>query len=286
MQRSFWTLLVVSFVVAPGLIAQERAQFMLSMADDKGQPVASFLPSDLEVFEDGKAAKVVKVEPRQSAMKVVLAIDNGRALNNVLVHVRAEAKSFLNTLPTNIEVALVTSAPVPRFVMKSTMDRAALLKAVDSISPDSAPARSIEAVQDVASSWKKAKGDLVLVLFGSTYSPEVVQRADFEEARNQLLAQRAVVHAVMLAPSDATEGEAQRILLQGITSATRGRFELIGAYQKLGVLTEIGKSLALTSVGGQFVITIERPAGATGKLGALSLSPGEGFQAGKIVRMQ
>ena len=288
--RSSWPGLVVAMallVATQHVRAQEQGQFILAMSDDKGVPVTSFAPSDLEVFEDGKPAKVVKVEPRpQSSLKVTLALDNGRQLGDVLVHVRAAAKEFVKTLPPGVEVTLMTTAPVPRTAVKATTNREALMKGIDAIAPDSTSGRSIEAIQDVARGWRKTQGDLVLVLLASTFTAELVKKADAEEAFNQLKMMRAVVHAVLFSPANAQEGEAQRILTEQVARETRGRFELIGSYLQLNVLSDIGNGLARTATGGQFVVTIQRPAGATGKIGALSLSPGNGLQAGKITRMQ
>jgi hypothetical protein len=287
MRRS-WACLAIAAVVTltSSVRAQQQAQFMLVMTDDKGDPVPGFKPSDLEVFEDGKPVKVVKVEPKTSALKVVLALDNGRPLTDISAQVRQAAKDFLKTLPANVEVALMTTAPVPRFVAKSTLNRDAVLKAVDVIAPDSAPGRTVEAIQDVAREWRKAQGDLVLVIFGSTFVAEPVNKADLDEAKALLKTERAVVHAVILAPSSNSEGDAQRGVAQVIASTTGGRFEAIGSHLQLNVLSEIAKSLGVVATGGQFIVTVERQPGATGRLGALSLSPADGFQAGKITRMQ
>ena len=65
-------------VAASLLYAQQQAQFLMPMYDEKGAPVATFSPSDLGIFEDGKPAKVLKVEPKIVPMRVILATP-GRA---------------------------------------------------------------------------------------------------------------------------------------------------------------------------------------------------------------
>ena len=55
----------VGVLVAASLLnAQQQAQFLMPMFDEKGAPVATFSPSDLAIFEDGKPVKVLKVEPK------------------------------------------------------------------------------------------------------------------------------------------------------------------------------------------------------------------------------
>ena len=83
----------------------------------------------------------------------------------------------------------------------------------------------------------------------------------------------------------ATEGDAQLEVGQIIASQTRGRFESIASYSQLGIIPEIAKEVAKTAGSGQFLITIERPAGATGPLGSLSMSPSGGLIPGRITRL-
>jgi hypothetical protein len=291
MRRSILGLVaaVILLVGPAGLRAQQQAQFLMPMFDDKGAPVKSFAPADLSVFEDGKPAKVVKVEPKVSPMNVTLALDNGRGMNDVLVHVKTAAKTFINTIPTGVDVALMTTAPQPRYVVKATKNKEQLLKSVDSIGPEqSAGARTIEGIRDVSDTWKKlpvGETTLVLVILGSTYSPEFVAKKDLEDAFSQVAAARGVVHSVIFKPSNATEGDAQLETAERFAQNTRGRFEAIGSYLQLTVLEDIAKDLAKAATGGQFLITIERPAGATGKLGSLSMSPSNGLDPGRITRL-
>ena len=284
---------VLGFVIGVSLLvaaaaphAQQQAQFLMPMLDENGAPVASFGPADLAIFEDGKPAKLLKVEPKDSAMRVILAIDNGRQMGDVLVHVRAAAKDFFAALPDGAEVALMTTAPQPRFTVKPTKDRAALLKGVDTIAPDSSAGRFIEALQYAGETWKKpAEYTSVLVILGSTYAPESVNKTHLEEGIAQLGAARATVHVVMFKPPIATEGDAQLEMGERIAQLSRGRFETIASYQQLGIIPDIGKEVAKSSSTRQFLVTIERPAGATGRLGPISMSPSGGLKPGRITRL-
>ena len=280
-----WSVMVV--VLAATLVhAQQTAQFLMPMFDATGASVETFAPADLEVFEDGKAAKVLKVEPRDAPVSVTLALDNGRMMGDVLVHVRAAAKEFFSTLPPGMEAALMTTAPVPRFAVRPTKNREDLLKAVDRIAPDSSGGRAIESIQDVAASWKKLSANItpIMVLLASTYSPELINETHFKEGLTQVQSSRGIIHVVMFKPANANEGDAQLEVTQRYTRATRGRFEEIGSQLQLGILPEIGKELARTSAR-QFLITVQRPEGASGKLGPLSMSPAAGLTPGRVTRL-
>lgn len=274
--------------LAPALLAQERGQFVISMHDADGKPVATFGPKDLEVFENGQPAPIVKVEPYQSApLRVVLAIDNGDKMSDYLVHVRAAAKEFFAALPEGTEAALVTTAPQGQFFVKATTDRDALLRGVDNVTRTPGGGRFIESLGDVARNWKRQKGEYrsVLVSLGSTFAIESPNKRYVEESVNSLVELGATVHVVMFRPADATAGDHQFEVGQQVAGVTRGRFENIGAYQQLSVLAEIAKQLAAESSGGEFLVTVQRPEGATGRLGPLSYSPNTGMVPGRIKRL-
>jgi hypothetical protein len=275
-----------ALAAVPGLHAQQKAQILLPMFDAQGAPLATFNPADLEIFEDGKPLTIVAVEPRDSSMSVTLALDNGRMMADTLVHVRAAAKEFFLALPPGVDAALVTTAPQPRFVVRATTNREVLIKAVDRIAPDSGGGRTVEALQDVAASWKKLDANVrpVLVVLGSTYSPELVRKNHLEEALETTKASRATVHAVIIKPAGANEGDAQLETTELFSQATRGRHEVIGSYLQFSILTDIAKDIG-KNVSRQFLLTLERPAGAPPKLGALSLSPSNGIMPGRITRV-
>ena len=86
--RRFIPCFIAAVVLAAAVIhAQQTGQFLMPMFDATGASVATFAPADLEVFEDGKPAKVLKVEPRDAPVSVTLALDNGaeRKTNDVIL---------------------------------------------------------------------------------------------------------------------------------------------------------------------------------------------------------
>jgi hypothetical protein len=268
------------------LFGQAQGQFLIPVFDDSGASVASFGPDDLTIFEDGKEAKILKVEPKDQPVRVTLAIDNGRAMGDSLVHLRAAAQEFIKALPASSEVSLMTTAPVPRFSVKLNKDRAALLKAVDHIAPDGSPGRFIEAIQDVAREWSRQPGEYtpILVIVGSTYAAEFINQRNAEEAVERLMKARAVVHVVMVKPAAATEGDAQEAIGQRVARDTRGRYEAIGSHLQYPILTEFAGEVTKSS-GRQFLVTLQRPEGASGRLGNLSMSPRKGLKTGRITRI-
>jgi hypothetical protein len=278
---------LLAMLAVPDLRAQQQAQILLAMTDASGAAVATFAPEDLVVFEDGKPAKVLTVEPVEWPLRVTLSLDNGRAMADTLVHIRAAAKDFVAALPEGTEISLVTTAPVPRFLVRRGKDREKLADAIDGIAPDSGPGRFVEGLQDVFKSWmdQPSESAFVLVTLGSTFSLESVNAGHLKEAFTRLNSTRGTVHVVLFKPANATEGEAQIEFGQRAARESRGRFEEIGSHLQLSILADLGKTVAATDAGRQFRVTLQRPEGATGRLGLLSMSPASGLKPGRITRL-
>jgi hypothetical protein len=287
-------ILCVSALLLP-LSAQQTGAFLVALTTSDGQPLPSISPADLAVQEAGQPAKVVKIEPKSFPVRITLALENSRGLADALPQLRAGAKGFVTALPAGVEVTLVSTAPQPRVVVKSTTDKEAVIKAVDRLAPESTSGRFIEALTEQIDRWDKDKErglyTPILVIMGSTIGEEVVRDNWVKEAMGKLDKLAGVtVHALMYnAPitSTGSTGESQVRLAEEAVQRTRGRYELFSAPQRIAtLLPEIGADIAKTQVASQYLVTIERPAGATGRLGALSMSPPGGVKVGKITRVE
>jgi hypothetical protein len=280
---------VVALVVL-GLISavhgQEQAQILIPMLDNDGNSVETFGPGDLTVFENGKETKIVKIEPRDQPVRVTLALDNGRELGPNLAQLRQAAKEFFKALPESAEASLMTLAPQPRVAVRMTKDRNALITGVDRVVPDSGPGRFIEAVQDVARDWSREKGTVtpVLVIVGSSFASENLNKRYVEDARGQISKARGIVHVIMMKPASATAGEAQEMVGEQVARESRGRYELIGSHLQYSILTEMAGEIR-KAAGRQFLVTLQRPEGSSGPLGPLSMSPRDGLKPGRITRV-
>jgi len=68
-------------------------------------------------------------------MKLQLLLDNGEAITNYLPTFRDALRAFIGEVPDGVELSLVTYAPQPRFVVKSTLDHQQIIKGVDLVAP-------------------------------------------------------------------------------------------------------------------------------------------------------
>jgi hypothetical protein len=290
MRRTAFLLLLVGLAgLAIPLHAQVESQFLIPLSTPDGKR-AVIGPNDLAFAEDGKALKVLKVEPRDAPLHVTLALDNSRGLADNFVMVREGAKAFIDAMPPEVEVALVSTAPQGRIVVKSTTDHTALKKGVDAIAADAGAPRFIESFVDwsdrIDKDKDKNKFTPVLVILGSTFGEEMVRENDVKKAVDRLPVLNATVHVIMFNAKTNQGGssDAQIAVAENITSRTRGKLEQIGTYLRLApALSEMGTEVAKMQTGGQYLVTVERPAGSPkNRLGALGVTAPAGIIVGRI----
>ena len=91
---------------------------------------------------DDIECKVLKMEPVSKPMKLTLMIDNGPANSTALANLRTAVRNFIEAIPADVSMEILTIAPQPRWLEKMTTDHEKLLKAVDRLSPDTGPGSS------------------------------------------------------------------------------------------------------------------------------------------------
>lgn len=274
---------VLTCALGVGVAAQQQISLMASIVDNDGQPPASLTAEDLRIMEDGEEAKVTRVELIKRGVKVQILVDNGLGLGqDGLLHVRNGVTGLVKSIPDNIETTIVTTAPQPRFLVRGSTNRDALLQGAGRITPDTSPGRFIEALNEALQRVERDRGEFmhVIIMAATTAGERDTRTADMQQILSRTRAGQSTLHVALLDSGhlSSSDGIAQREVGQAVTSMTGGRFEFIAAASRLAtLLPEMGAQLAEThaSLGNQFRITVERPAGKRGDLGRLTLrAPG------------
>jgi hypothetical protein len=274
-------------VMASDSHAQNTLTFFASVVDEKGAPVATLAPEDLKIAENGAEGKIIKIEPIDWPVKVQILIDNGTGMESALVQIRNGVKGFVEALPDGVEMSLLTTAPQPRFIVRPTMDKQAVIQGADRITPDSAAARFVEALNEAAARIDKEKGNYfpVVVILGST----TADGSSFVERDVQRMLQRfseraATVHVIMLSTGAlsgrSVAGANQTAVGEAVTKATGGRYDNIAASTRVAtLLPEIGAQVVKSHArqSRQFRITFQRPNNASGPLGQVGAATRVGW---------
>jgi hypothetical protein len=265
-------------VTVTALHAQRQLTLLATVADPTGAEVVAITAEDVKFSENGVDGKTLAVEAVNTVPKVQILIDNGIGVGSASIgDLRNGVRSMIEALPPNIEVTLVTTAPQPRFLERATTDRARLIKAVDLLSPDTGAGRFAESLYEATDRIDKDKtGRFTIIAVGTTSGDTQVRDSDLQKTVDRVMQRGTTVHVVLLASSRgaASGGAVQEELGQLLANNSRGRFEKINSASRIvSLLPEIGAEVAKTAGGSsrQFRLTVERPNGASGDLGKLSL---------------
>jgi hypothetical protein len=274
--------LVLSASIA-ALHAQQQFQVILRLSNPTGDPVGTVTPATFRISEDGADAKVTKVDPVDWPLKLQILVDNGLGMGSEnLGHVRQSLKTLIEGLPPTAHVTIVTTAPQPRFLVRSTNDRKEQLAGIDRLAPDSSSGFFVASLGEALDRISRDKSEHfpVILTIGTTVGDAEVRERDKNLIAKRLEEQRStVVHVVIItSPGYSLGGGANQTDL-GIAAAKmlRGRYENINNTLALGTVLhgfadQITKTFSAAS--GSYRLIVQRPSGKSGQLGKVSIAAG------------
>jgi hypothetical protein len=269
------------------LLAQRQISLLATVTDPNGTEITAIEAKDVRITENGAAATILKVEPVNRVPKVQIILDNGIGMPPESIgDLRNGVRGLLEALPPDIEVQIVTTAPQPRFLERATTDRQKLLDAVNRLAPDTGAGRFVESLFEATQRIERDKeqdASYTIVTVGTSSGDANVRERDVQQTMERLAKYRTMVHVAILqqVARTASAGVIQGELGQAAAQQSGGRFENLAVANRLAtLLPEIGAQMSKTLGAGskQFRFTFERPGGASGDLGQLSMGV-----AGKIV---
>jgi hypothetical protein len=289
MRRGLLTLACFSLWVAlfaAGTYAQQQIQLYATIVDATGKAVTALTPEDVRVMENGVEAKIVKIEPMEWSTKVQILVDNGNGIGSGnLSLLRTGVRGLIESLPPGLEITLVTTSPQPRFVVRATTDRDAVLAGVDKLAPDSNAGRFVESLNEALQRFERDKSDFfgVIVSLGSTFGDNRVLDRDVNQIFERAQKKPTTVHVVIVSAGSQSSsgGVIQQEVGMNVTKATGGRYENIAAPSRMAtLLPEIGAQIAKGASGQsrQFRIVADRPSGSSGEPSTLSMGARNGLQ--------
>jgi hypothetical protein len=240
----------------------------VSIADGAGSTPSKLDPPDVQVTEGGAELKVTKVEPVTGwPTKVQVLMDNGVGLGGEnLNHMRNGLRGLIEALPPGVELTVVTTSPQPRMLVRATTDKAAMLKGIDLLAPDTGAGRFVESLNEALQRTEKDKTDHfpMIVTIGSTVGDRNFRDSDIKQIQERLIRKPTTVHVSILTVSGqtASQGAVQGNLGQGVAQMTGGRFENLAIASRLATLMpEFGAMIAVShkKQSNQFRLTVERP---------------------------
>jgi hypothetical protein len=262
--------------------AQRQMQFFAGFVDPFGDAITDVLTEEVHVLEDGVEGRVVRMEPVDWPIKVTILVDNGVGMVDHLLQIRNGVRGLVEALPEGVEVSMLTTAPQPRWLVRPTVDRDALLEGLHRITPDRSSPRLVEALDEATERIAKEVGNFfpVVIVLGSTTAEDgFVPRQRIERMLRRLYERAATVHVVMLTTSGRAAGQVSGAFQTGVGSAvtqlTGGRYEALAAASRIAtLLPEIGEQVSVshTRQSQQYRVIFERPNGLSGPLGSITVA--------------
>ncbi len=305
---------VVTVVTATAAVlrAQQRFDIFLLAFDSKGLAVTDLKADELQFREDDKLGTVVRLDRFEWPVKLTVLVDNGRGgaagtgtgsnagdggtadcSSNNLVHYRNGLKRLFETLPSDVEVTLIATAPNPRYLVKPTADQVQIQKGVNLLVPDTEfVGRFVDSLTEYTQRLdiefkqltREQRPPYTPVLLAIASSSLDGSQFELSRATKMLESLRnygVATHFVMVSPCSRAAinlDEGTPVLVaKAAQQATRGRYDAIaaaGTSRLATLLPEFGKLIASRHLKQtlQYRVTLERPVGASGNFGNTGVS--------------
>ena len=255
--------------------AQQQGQLFISALNGKGEPVINLEPGDVSVMVDDVACKVIKLEPVNKPMKLTLMVDNGPSNSAALSNLRTGVKNFIEAIPPDVQIELLTIAPQPRWLEKFTTDHEKLIKAVDRLSPDEGSGLFFDALVEAGNrvdkekTKEKSEAIPVFVMLASDVGRNAsAMERDYQRLSKQVVQHGITVHFIVLNAGGVrvggVAGALQTEVGLALTKLSRGRFENIAAAARLiSLMPELAKQIAESNTRQthQYRLTYQFPSG-------------------------
>jgi Mg-chelatase subunit ChlD len=220
----------------------------VSVTDAQNKPVEGLTASDFTVSEDGQPRVVSRAGPATDPMRIALMLDTSDAAASALTHMRAGAIAFLDALPPEDEVVLVTTGRQARVRVQPTTDRKKLKETAAGLFTDGAGTVLMDGLLEIDDRFFKKADDRwpVFVIFSSdgTESSSGAREKEFLKWAPALGARGISAHAFLF--KVAKVGGLTDVITENITQNTGGRYDVMNTTTALPEkMKALGEQLAL-----------------------------------------
>ena len=220
----------------------------VSVTDAKGAAVEGLSTGDFTVSEGGQPRTVSHAGPAKDPMRIALMLDTSDAAASALTHIRAAVANFLDALPPEDEVILITTGRQVRVRVPPTTDRKKLKDAAAGLFTDGAGTVLMDGLLEIDERFFKKADDRwpVYVIFTSdgTESSTGSREKEFMKWTPMLGPRGVTVHAfVFKTPKGSGMPD---VVAENLTQNTGGRYDVMNTTTALpDKMKALGERLAL-----------------------------------------
>jgi hypothetical protein len=173
----------------------------VSARDSSGAPVINLTGADFALQEDGVSREILRATRASRPMRIALVVDSSAAVSSLFTHLRAGLNTFLDELPGEHEITLITTGGQIGIRQPLTTDRQKLKTAAGLFIADGGQNSVIETIMEVDRRFLNgAPGQwpvLVIVTTAAAASGEP-DRDRFNRFVNDFLSRGGTAHAIIL----------------------------------------------------------------------------------------
>lgn len=150
MKRAAVILLAIALGAAPPLSAQRgHRRLFVAATDGSGTPILTLSPGEFQVLENGVPREVLRATRVTGPMRIALVVDSSSAMSPLLNNLRAALTTFLDELPGEHEIVLISTGGQIRIRQPVTTDRQKLKTAASAFASDGGPNSMVETMMEV-----------------------------------------------------------------------------------------------------------------------------------------
>jgi hypothetical protein len=220
----------------------------VSVTDAKGAAVEGLSAGDFTVSEGGQPKVVSRAGKAKDPMRIALMLDTSDAAAPALLHLRSSVANFLDALPPEDEVILITTGRQMRVRVPPTTDRRKVKETAAGLFTDGAGTVLMDGLLEIDERFFKKADDrwpvFVILTSDGTESSTGAREKEFMKWSPLLSGRGITVHAfVMKTPKSSGMPE---IVAENLAHNTGGRYDVMNTTTALPEkMKALGETLAL-----------------------------------------
>ena len=195
--------LVAALIVAAGTvgITQERPRkLFVAVNDSRGNPVLDLYQHEFQVVEGGRTVPVDRVRLSRDPMRIALIVDSSEATVGGLIDIRAGLQAFINAIPEEHEIGLITIGRQMRVRAQPDIDRTYLRQMVAEFASDGGRTTLLDGLRETDERFMRRleDGRWPVFVIVSTDGPEgsgSISQDRYVELVEGMLLRGAIAHA-------------------------------------------------------------------------------------------
>ena len=217
---------VLAICAALGTVATAQGQLRrlyVSVTDARGNPVLDLYQFEFDVIENGVSVPVERSRLSRDPLRIALVVDSSEGAAPGIIDIRAGLHAFINAVPEEHEVGLITVGRQMRVRAQPDTDRTLLRQMVTEFAPDGGRAALLDGLRETDERFMRRLEDgrwpvFVIVTTDGPEGSGSISTDRYVELVQGMMHRGAIAHAVVVQLARAM-GNVQPMSRQTVPSA-------------------------------------------------------------------